>query len=89
MIDILAAIFLVIGCFFISVGVLGVIRLPDAHSRLHASGKVGTVGLFSMLIGIGILLPASSLKLLVLALFLVLSLPVTSHAIALTHSNQE
>ena len=57
-------------------------RLPDMYTRLHASGKVSTVGLCSLLLGAAFLMPSAALKLLALALFAVLTLPVSTHIIA-------
>lgn len=70
------------GIGFCIVGVLGVIRMPDLYCRLHASGKVSTVGLCGLLLGAAILMPSAALKLLALAIFAVLTLPVSTHAIA-------
>ncbi len=73
---------LLFGIFFFAVGVLGIIRLPDAYSRLHASGKVATMGLLGVLLGVGFATPESALKLVVLGFFIAVAAPVTSHAIA-------
>ncbi|MEO8610162.1 MAG: monovalent cation/H(+) antiporter subunit G [Chloroflexota bacterium] len=70
------------GIGFCVVGVLGVIRMPDLYCRLHASGKVSTVGLCGLLLGTAIIMPSAALKLLALAIFAVLTLPVSTHAIA-------
>ena len=35
---------LLLGLFFIAAGVVGVLRLPDFYSRLHALGKSDTLG---------------------------------------------
>lgn len=70
------------GLFFCAVGVLGVIRMPDSLSRLHASGKVATLGLFGLLMGAAILMPSTSLRILALGLFVLLTSPVATHAIA-------
>jgi multicomponent Na+:H+ antiporter subunit G len=70
------------GIFFCIVGVVGLIRMPDLYCRLHASGKVSTVGLAGLLLGAAILMPGAALKLLALAIFAVLTLPVGTHAIA-------
>ncbi len=76
------------GVFFLIVGALGIVRLPDALSRLHASGKVGTLGLFGLLVGVALLVPAVSLKLVALGIFVLVTAPVATHAIALAyHSN--
>ncbi len=80
--ELVAIFFFVFGLFFSFVGVLGVIRLPDAYSRLHASGKVATLGLLGIIVGVGILIPGSILKLLALMLFVAIVAPVNSHVIA-------
>jgi len=68
--EIVGATFTVLGVFFSLVGVIGIMRLPDVYSRIHASGKVATLGIFGLLIGLALLL------------FLLISSPVASHAIA-------
>lgn len=45
MITIAAALLLVIGTSFFLVGTVGILRLPDLLSRLHALTKADTVGL--------------------------------------------
>lgn len=73
---------LIFGLFFCAVGVLGVIRMPDSLTRLHASGKVATLGLFGLLVGAALLMPSAWLRLLTLGLFVLLTSPVATHAIA-------
>ncbi|OTG85700.1 Na+/H+ antiporter subunit G [Acinetobacter sp. ANC 4558] len=48
--EILVSIFLIIGSFFILVGGIGMIRLPDLFMRLHAPTKSSTLGLGSFLL---------------------------------------
>ena len=81
--EILGLIALWIGIGFSAVGILGLVRLPDMYTRLHASGKVSTVGLCALLLGAALLMPSLMLKVLALALFAMLTLPVSTHAIAL------
>ena len=38
-----------VGFFFVLAGVIGVLRLPDFYSRLHAMGKCDTVGVALLL----------------------------------------
>lgn len=71
-----------IGIFFCGVGVIGLLRFPDVFTRLHASSKVATLGLSFTLIGASILIPEITLKAIVLIVFVVLTSPVSSHAIA-------
>jgi len=48
--DVLSAIALLGGLFFMFVGAVGVVRLPDAYNRIHAASKCVTLGLTGMLI---------------------------------------
>jgi multicomponent Na+:H+ antiporter subunit G len=78
----LGLLFIALGVFFSTVGVVGIVRLPDVYSRIHASGKVATLGIFGLLIGTALLLPETTFKLFGLGLFLLITSPVASHAIA-------
>jgi multicomponent Na+:H+ antiporter subunit G len=48
--DALSAVLLALSLFFFTAGTIGLLRLPDLHSRLHALTKADNVGL-----GFGIL----------------------------------
>ena len=48
--EILVSFFLTIGAFFMLVGGIGMVRLPDLFMRLHAPTKSSTLGLGSFLI---------------------------------------
>lgn len=48
--EIFVSIFLMIGSFFMLVGGIGMVRLPDLFMRLHAPTKSSTLGLGSFLI---------------------------------------
>jgi multicomponent Na+:H+ antiporter subunit G len=82
LLELLGVAALLFGLFFCAVGVLGVVRMPDSLTRLHASGKVATLGLFGLLLGAALLMPAVWLRLLALGLFILLTSPVATHAIA-------
>lgn len=43
-------VFLLIGAFFTLVGSVGLVKLPDAMTRLHAPTKVGTMGIGALLL---------------------------------------
>lgn len=80
--EIIGLVILWVGVFFSAVGVLGLMRMPDLYCRLHATGKVSTVGLAGLLVGAAFIMPSGALKLLALAVFAILTLPVSTHAIA-------
>jgi len=83
-IDLLPALFLLLGALFFLAGSLGILRFPDVYSRLHALTKADNVGLG--LIALGIALErgalASALRLLAIWLLVLLSTAVVSHLIA-------
>jgi len=74
---------IILGSFFSLVGSIGLLRLPDLYTRLHAGSKVVTLGVGG--IALGCLVAAPSLegatKILLSMAFLFLTAPITSHAI--------
>ena len=72
MIDLLSSILIVAGLFFYLAGSIGLLRLPDLYSRLHALTKADNLGLGLLIFGIAIhaqdLLTALKLLLIWLAL---------------------
>jgi multicomponent Na+:H+ antiporter subunit G len=78
----LAVISILAGLFFVLGGTLGVLRLPDP--RLHAAGITDTLGAELIILGLVIQSGFSllSLKLLLVALFLLLTSPTATHAVA-------
>ncbi len=82
--NILGGFFIVSGLFFFFVGVVGLLRFPDALSRMHATTKSDTLGAGLMIIGFIILKGFSfaSVTLLFLLVFLWLTNPTASHYLA-------
>lgn len=81
--NILSLICIGIGLFFMVVGAVGLIRLPDFYTRAHASGKCDTLGEGMMLIGFILYegMTLISVKLLLLAIFIFISSPTAVHAL--------
>ncbi|MCL0066716.1 monovalent cation/H(+) antiporter subunit G, partial [Thermodesulfovibrionales bacterium] len=53
-IDIIAIIFISLGVFVLIVGTIGLLRLPDFYTRMHAIGKCDTLGLTMVLVGLAL-----------------------------------
>ncbi len=74
----------VVGGLFIVVGALGMNRLPDFWARLHAAGIIDTAG--AGLLIAGMMLQAGfglvALKLLLIGVFIFITSPTATHAIA-------
>lgn len=84
MIDIIGAVFIVIGLVFDFFGCLGLVRLPDVYNRLQASTKCVTLGTSSILFGTFLIVgfTAAGVKALLCIFFLILTAPVSAHALA-------
>ena len=75
---------LVAGGFFCAVGALGLVRMPDFYTRMHAVSVTDTLGAGLVLAGLvlqaGLTLVAA--KLVVIGLLLFFTSPAASHALA-------
>lgn len=78
------AVMLVAGGVFTFLAALGVVRLPDVYTRMHAASKAGTVGSGLMLFAAGIhsLDLAIFLRALAGFVFFILTAPVAAHLVA-------
>ncbi len=80
----MAVVLVVTGAFFLTVGTIGLLRLPNVYNRLHATSKATTLGASSIaLAGWVYFGPAGSgLKALVTVVFLFLTAPTGGHMIS-------
>ena len=81
---VLAVILMLGGAFFLTVSCIGLIRLPDFYSRTHAVGKSETLGTMLLLVGLAIYngWSVTSLKILIISLFVLIANPSAIHAIS-------
>ncbi len=72
------------GIFFLLVGSIGLIRLPDFFTRSHATGKADTLGISLVLIGLIIYegFTLNSAKMLIILSFVALTNPTATHALS-------
>ncbi|MFO8184172.1 MAG: monovalent cation/H(+) antiporter subunit G [Candidatus Aegiribacteria sp.] len=61
---------------------LGIFRMPDVWNRLHAGTKATTLGTMLFLAGTGCLRPGWIPRLFLIVLFVILTNPVSGHALA-------
>jgi len=82
--DIASAALMLTGAVFVIAGAIGVIRLPDFYTRLHAAGVTDTLGAELIVIGLMLQFGFSlvSAKIALIGLFLFLTSPTATHAIA-------
>ena len=81
--NVLSDIVLLIGLFFVFLGMLGLLRLPDVYNRLHATAKIGTLGAFGVMLSIVMRTGFTPLgvKAIAVGLFLLLTAPIAAHMI--------
>ncbi len=90
MIDTLAVLAIFFGLFFFLSGSIGLLRLPDIFSRLHALAKADNVGLALVALGVIMLEPnlLNDIKIFSIWLLVMAASAVSSHLIA-RHSLRE
>jgi multicomponent Na+:H+ antiporter subunit G len=81
--DILAVALLALGSITMTISVYGVFRMPDVYSQLHAAGMASGLGALAILLASIATGDAATLTDAVLVIvFLLLTAPISSHAIA-------
>lgn len=70
------------GSLFFLLSAIGLLRMPDAFNRMQAGTKATTLGSILFLLGIGIMKPDWLGRMLILIVFIVLTNPVSSNALA-------
>ena len=80
---ILATVLLIAGLFFLAVSAIGLLRLPDVYSRMHASSMSESMGAILILLGIGVYegFTPATIKILVIVLFYAVASPTGAHAL--------
>lgn len=73
---------IIVGTAFSLLGVIGLRRLPDVYTRLHATGKVGVFGVVLLTIGAIFVVEGAWARGILLIILLMISAPVVTHAIA-------
>lgn len=77
-----ADLLLLVGAAFALLGALGVLRMPDAYTRIQAGTKAATLGALGFLLGVGLLRPEWWPKLVCIGGFILFTSPVSSSTIA-------
>ena len=84
LVEVLSWLCILMGSFLLLTGSLGLIRLPDFWSRLHGASISDTGGVLFLILGM--MLHVTTIwvffKLLAIAIFIFISSPTASHAIA-------
>ena len=78
----LADVLVLLGVLVMTLGVYGMVRLPDAYTRLHAAGKAVFLGVMPLLLSSALTGdPGVILRVILIAFFLLVTTPVSAHVI--------
>ena len=80
----LAGVLVLAGALLALLAAVGVVRLPDVFTRMQSSTKASTLGLGCLLAGLVLLHPGTEVVIRAgsIAAFIMLTVPVSAHAIA-------
>ncbi len=81
--ELLSSALLLLGVTLAVLGAIGLVRLPDVFSRMHAATKPATLGLLLVTVGAAVRMDdgGDAVKLLLVAAFQFLTAPVAAHMI--------
>lgn len=82
MVALVGAILTLLGALFLFLASLGLVRMPDVYNRMQAGTKATTLGSILIFAGSVLLMPAAWPRLLLLIVFIFLTNPLSSHALA-------
>lgn len=83
-VDVLGWVFILSGSVFMLIGAIGAVRFPDFWTRLHAVSVTDTGGMLLLTAGMVIQSPSwlIAVKLVFIGIFLFITGPTASHAVA-------
>jgi multicomponent Na+:H+ antiporter subunit G len=83
-IEVVSWLLILLGSFFTLVGALGLVRMPDVFTRMHAVSVIDTLGIGLMILGMAVHAGFSlvTMKLLFLLALVFFTWPVVTHALA-------
>jgi multicomponent Na+:H+ antiporter subunit G len=82
--DVASWISVLTGIFFMVVGTIGIIRMPDVYTRLHAAGMTDTMGAGFLLLGMALQVAPGliTVRLIIVYAFLLFTSPIGTYALA-------
>lgn len=82
--NILTGLLIIIGAAFTLIAAIGILRLPDLYTRMHAASKAGTLGSGLMLVALAIFAQDQAIvtRALAAVVFFLLTAPISAHLLA-------
>lgn len=78
----LADALVILGVLVMTIGVYGLVRMPDTYTRLHAASKAVVLGVMPLLLASALIGDKGvTLRVILIAAFLILTAPVSAHMV--------
>ncbi|NJM06336.1 monovalent cation/H(+) antiporter subunit G [Candidatus Gracilibacteria bacterium] len=80
-VEFITVVVIALGVFFMLLTSIGIVRLPDLYTRVHAAGKASTLGIAGVLLGVAIYSAdwTITIKMIALIGFFLFTNPVAAH----------
>lgn len=73
---------LLVSCAIMTLGIIGIIRMPDVYTKLHGASKSVFLGVVMLCISASVIAtPQMNMRLILIAVLVVLTTPFASHSI--------
>ncbi|NKJ48401.1 cation:proton antiporter [Burkholderia sp. SG-MS1] len=82
MIELIGSTLILAGAVFLFSAGLGLLRMPDAYTRIQAGTKASTLGNMLVLLGLAFYHPGWTFRLILVGYFVLVTNPVSSHALS-------
>jgi len=81
-VELIGYLFILLGVLAFVVSAIGLLRMPDLYTRMHVGTKSTTIGTLLVIVGVMFIEPQWFLKLSLIAIFILLTNPLSSSVIA-------
>ena len=84
MTDIITSVFLLLGAFLMLLSGIGIMRMPDLLTRMHATSKAGALGIGLMACGYMVFFSADTslvVRALAMIVFVIVTAPIAAHVL--------
>lgn len=80
--EIIFDVMLLVSCAVMTLGVIGILRMPDVYTKLHGASKSLFLGVLLLCISSSVIATAEmNMRLIIIAILVVLTTPLASHII--------
>lgn len=80
--EVIFDIMLLLSCAVMTLGIIGIVRMPDIYTKLHGASKSLFLGVVMMCIASSVIAtPEMNMRLILIAAMVVLTTPLASHVI--------